>query len=120
MLRLLILCLILSTTVTSQETEASGDSDDDDETAGEPIEELTIVANKGSKSNAELGPFEDFDKAPSTGEDGFATTAIIAAVCVVALAAVAIVAVVLVRRHMQKRQQGVYSVPVEQSGKPTI
>ncbi|KAJ8289758.1 hypothetical protein GJAV_G00005010 [Gymnothorax javanicus] len=121
MLRLLILCLVLSAAVTSEtqeENEASGDNEDDED-GRNIVSEDQVQGRRIEPVGSGPVPVGTVDSKASD-QDGFTTAAIIAAVCVVALAAVAIIAVILVRRHMQNRQQGVYSVPVEQSVKSAI
>ncbi|KAJ8378921.1 hypothetical protein AAFF_G00232860 [Aldrovandia affinis] len=114
MFRLFILCLVLraAAAVTSEESEASGDMGDDED---EIVTRKDL--NEVPPNNIEPG---SVDKAMGNGEDGFTTIVVIAAVSVVALAAVAIAAIILVRRHMQNRQQGVYSVPTEQTQKAAV
>ncbi|XP_064162248.1 uncharacterized protein si:dkey-262k9.2 [Anguilla rostrata] len=131
MLRLLILCLVLSTAVTSEEVddEPSGDGGDDEDGPNdveERIQDERVLENFAVQT--EHGPanhdgrmLDSVEKAQANDEkEGVTSTIVIAVVCVVALAAVAIAAAILVRRHMLNRQQGVYSVPVEQSEKPAI
>ncbi|XP_036395151.1 uncharacterized protein si:dkey-262k9.2 [Megalops cyprinoides] len=122
MFRFLILCLILRVSVSSNENEGSGDIGDDEdyEIPTEIIKSERSNVNHMERNDGEAGLDGNADKAQGSNEDGFTTIIIIAAVSVVALAAVAIAAILLVRRHMQTRQQGVYSVPAEQTQKGAI
>ncbi|KAG5855802.1 hypothetical protein ANANG_G00000460 [Anguilla anguilla] len=133
MLRLLILCLVLSTAVTSEEVddEPSGDGGDDEDGLAENdvegriederVQENFAVQTEHGPANHDGRMIDNVEKAQANDEkEGVTSTIVIAVVCVVALAAVAIAAAILVRRHMLNRQQGVYSVPVEQSEKPAI
>lgn len=103
MLRLLILFLILSAKVVSSlGDEGSGSDITDDE---DDINETT-----GYKTHTP-------EKSSGETDDTNLITIIIAAVCVFALAVLAVIAVILFKHHLQKREQGVYSVPVEQQQK---
>ncbi|XDV31972.1 hypothetical protein PO909_002887 [Leuciscus waleckii] len=98
MLRLLILFLIL---------QGSGDDEDGD---GD-IKEINGRA-------LEAGP--GLDKSTGDEDAGGTLVIIIAAVSITVLAIGAIVAIVLFRRYLQNREQGVYSVPVEQGQKAAV
>ncbi|MCJ8740334.1 hypothetical protein PDJAM_G00057670 [Pangasius djambal] len=101
MLRLLLLALLLTVKADKSDRDGSGDGFFQDGMQFGPH-----VA-----SEVKNDP-EDIDN-----EEGSITFIIIAAVSVVALAIVAVIAVVLFRRHLKRREQGVYSVPVEQGQK---
>ncbi|KAF4086378.1 hypothetical protein AMELA_G00104970 [Ameiurus melas] len=107
MLRLLLLTLLLTVMAATLDSEDSVSGDgvytDDETEEEEPIKETRAEEVKNE--------FED------DIDDGSNTIIIIAAVSVVALTIVAITAVVIFRRHLQRREQGVYSVPVEQGQK---
>ncbi|KAJ8005333.1 hypothetical protein DPEC_G00145540 [Dallia pectoralis] len=112
MLRLLFLGLMLTLqgsadTVDFEPSDGSGNElvDDDEDDRTNKIEE--------SSNGVILGA----DKTTGETEDGFTTIIIVAAVGLVALSVVAIVATVLIRRHMNNRSPGVYSVPTEQGHK---
>ncbi|XP_047676385.1 uncharacterized protein si:dkey-262k9.2 [Tachysurus fulvidraco] len=106
MLRLLLLTLLLTVKASATDTDGSGyytNNDDEDEEPQGP-HTASEVRNEVGAHNADV-------------DDGSTTIIIIAAVSVVALAIVAVIAVVLFTRHLQRREQGVYSVPVEQGQK---
>ncbi|MCI4386099.1 hypothetical protein PGIGA_G00058230 [Pangasianodon gigas] len=107
MLRLLLLALLLTVKADKSDRDGSGDGfQDDDEEQGDD-QEIQFGQHASVKNDR-----EDVDN-----EEGNTTFIIIAAVSVVALTIVAIIAVVLFRRHLKRREQGVYSVPVEQGQK---
>ncbi|XP_060744976.1 uncharacterized protein si:dkey-262k9.2 [Tachysurus vachellii] len=110
MLRLLLLTLLLTVKASATDTDGSGyytnNDDEDEEPQGTPY-----VPHIASEVKNEVGAHN------ADADDGSTTIIIIAAVSVVALAIVAVIAVVLFTRHLQRREQGVYSVPVEQGQK---
>ncbi|XP_058269545.1 uncharacterized protein si:dkey-262k9.2 [Hemibagrus wyckioides] len=103
MLRLFLLTLLLTVKAFETDTDGSGYVGDDEEDE-ETQTPGTHLAVKNEFSNVDH-------------DDGSTTIIIIAAVSVVTLAIVAIIAVILFKRHLQRREQGVYSVPVEQGQK---
>ncbi|XP_046718348.1 uncharacterized protein si:dkey-262k9.2 isoform X1 [Silurus meridionalis] len=108
MLRLLLLTLLLTVKAAMSDINGSGYGEfSDDE-----IEEEVILETTRPPIGAEkvMNQFENPD-------DGNMTIIIIAAVIVGALTILSIIAVVLFKRHLQRREQGVYSVPVEQGEK---
>ncbi|KAM8826291.1 uncharacterized protein ACB058_019633 [Synchiropus picturatus] len=113
MMRLLFLCALLllpAATVLSEDIEASGNDDQDDE----DIYNDTVRNNLGSAGSV-------IDK--TTGADTteqLTVVVIVVAVTVLALSVAAIVAIMLVRRHMHRRRQGIYSVPTEQHHKAAV
>ncbi|XP_053363417.1 uncharacterized protein si:dkey-262k9.2 isoform X1 [Clarias gariepinus] len=112
MLRLLLLTLLLTVKADKSDHEASGgEYDTDDEEQEDGQERITTFEN--SLLAAEVKNVPD----DAETEDGHTMVIIIAAVCVVALAIVTVIAVVLFKLHLQRREQGVYSVPVEQGQK---
>ncbi|KAK3531888.1 hypothetical protein QTP70_034390, partial [Hemibagrus guttatus] len=100
MLRLLLLTLLLTVKASETDIDGSGNMDQ------------AIGPHFASKVKNELGINND-----DPDVDGSTTIIIIAAVSVVTLAIVATIAVILFKRHLQRREQGVYSVPVEQDQK---
>ncbi|XP_059920301.1 uncharacterized protein si:dkey-262k9.2 isoform X3 [Gadus macrocephalus] len=111
MMLLLLLCLLLpSSTALSKEVEGSADDPDDEDLIGavdvQPINE-----------------FQDPDMGKTTGgeeSDQFVGIVVGVAVAMVALSVAVIIAILLVRRNMQRRQQGVYSVPADQDQKVSV
>ncbi|KAL7832225.1 hypothetical protein AOLI_G00297730 [Acnodon oligacanthus] len=112
MLRLFLLGLILTASIVkSEEPEGSADGDDEGD-------EDTDGLNSGTlELKNEAHPSGDKNK---EDDDGSTTIIIIAAVSVVAVAVIAIIAIVLFRRHLQNREQGVYTVPTEQTQKGAV
>ncbi|CAL8248756.1 unnamed protein product [Lota lota] len=112
MMLLLLLCLLLpATTALSKELEGSADDSDDED----------LVRNVDIKNSfTEYDP--DMDKATGVSEpsDQFVGIVVGVGVAVVALSVAVIVAILLVRHNMQRRQQGVYSVPAEQGQKGSV
>lgn len=107
-MRLLLLCLLLPTaTAYSEDLNGSGDGPDD--------EDLFRAVN-----------YDDLVGSPdkTTGEDSdsdqITLTIIVVAVVVVALSIAAIIGFILVRRRMNKHQQGIYSVPIDQDKKEAV
>ncbi|KAK7156738.1 hypothetical protein R3I94_006698 [Phoxinus phoxinus] len=125
MLRLFILFLILQgSAAASDDTEgnSSGNDgpyvDDEDFEGGDKI-------NKGRSGSPLLeseGPVASPGSDRSKGDEagGDTLVIIIAAVSVAILAIGGIVAIVLFRRYLHRREQGVYSVPVEQGQKAAV
>ncbi|XP_036421162.1 uncharacterized protein si:dkey-262k9.2 [Colossoma macropomum] len=114
MLRLFLLGLILTASVSqnSEDYEGSGNGDD------EPDEDSDDITSSGTmelKNEVQSSPDKD-----AGDDDGSTMIIIIAAVSVVAVAVLAIVAIVLFRRHLQNREQGVYTVPTEQTQKGAV
>ncbi|XP_073780057.1 uncharacterized protein si:dkey-262k9.2 [Danio rerio] len=116
MLRLLIVVLILQGVVAaSDDTEgnASGyPSDDEDEV-------VTINTRPVQFEPPQPAPGSDKSKGDNESGDGILII-IIAAVSVAVLAIGSIAAIFLLRRHLQSREQGVYSVPAEQGHKAAV
>ncbi|CAM4555332.1 unnamed protein product [Leuciscus chuanchicus] len=112
MLRLLILFLILQGSAATEDTEgnSSGGYGDDEDDDGD-IKEINGRV-------LEAGP--GLDKSTGDEDAGGTLVIIIAAVSITVLAIGAIVAIVLFRRYLQNREQGVYSVPVEQGQKAAV
>ncbi|XP_056900746.1 uncharacterized protein si:dkey-262k9.2 isoform X2 [Takifugu flavidus] len=111
MMRLLFLCLLLllpTTTAASDDVEGSADGDVDDEDLNEDPDFL----EKYGSGLGVAGSMGDEERA-----DNFIMVVIVVAVAALTLSVAAIVTVMLVRRHMRRQQQGVYSVPVEQHQK---
>ncbi|XP_056329388.1 uncharacterized protein si:dkey-262k9.2 [Danio aesculapii] len=117
MLRLLIVVLILQgAAAASDDTEGntSGDpSDDEDEEA------VSVNSRQGVFEAPEEDPGSDQSKGDNESGDGMLII-IIAAVSVAVLAIGSIAAIFLLRRHLQSREQGVYSVPAEQGHKAAV
>lgn len=113
MMRLLFLCLLLlpAATGVSEPNEGSADGDTDDE---DPIEDVVIPVLRD-----EQGPILHAGKTVGTEDssDQLTMIVIIVAVAALTLSIAAIVTIMLVRRHMQHRQQGIYTVPIEQRQK---
>ncbi|XP_041649024.1 uncharacterized protein si:dkey-262k9.2 isoform X2 [Cheilinus undulatus] len=111
MMRLLFLCLLLllPAASVSEDTEGSGDAGVDDEDLYEKnvsgISDKTFFGSNAGKTTG----VED-----QSEENKFTMIIIITAVAVLTLSVAAIVTIMLVRRNMQYRQQGIYSVPTEQ------
>ncbi|KAM4601090.1 uncharacterized protein ACJ7VT_020926 isoform 1-T1 [Polymixia lowei] len=114
MMRLLFLCLLLpaATASSSEETEGSTGEEFDDEDIVKP----NRIVDVGS----ELPDTDPGSVDKTTGVENKSDQSIviiITAVSLVALSVAVIVATVLVRRHINNREQGVYSVPAEQGQK---
>ncbi|XP_037402337.1 uncharacterized protein si:dkey-262k9.2 [Pygocentrus nattereri] len=114
MLRLFLLGLILTASTVSQKSEepegsADGDDEEDEDPAGLSSGTEELKNEERSLGNKFTGD-----------DDGSTTIIIIAAVSVVAVAVIAIIAIVLFRRHLQNREQGVYTVPTEQTQKGAV
>ncbi|XP_076832169.1 uncharacterized protein LOC143477468 [Brachyhypopomus gauderio] len=109
MLRFVLLCLILAATVATFETKEGSANYEDDEDGDFP----KIYPKYGPKMGSAITE-------RSQGEEGSSTTIIIAAVSVVAVAVAAVIAIFLFRRHLQIREQGVYTVPAEQAQKAAV
>ncbi|XP_065813716.1 uncharacterized protein si:dkey-262k9.2 isoform X2 [Labrus bergylta] len=114
MMRLLFLCLLLpAATAVSEVTEGSGDFGVDDE---DLIGRAGVLWEHPSGSNADKTTGVD-----ETSEDNkFTLIIVITAVTVLTLSVAAIVTIMLVRRKMQYREQGIYSVPTEQDQKRAV
>lgn len=108
---MLFLCLLLlpAATAFSEETEGSANGDVDDE---DGIEEETVIAE-----TAGIDLIADKTTGAEGNPDQITMIVIIVAVAALTLSVSAIVTIMLVRRHMQKREQGIYSVPTEQDQK---
>ncbi|CAL9705931.1 unnamed protein product [Knipowitschia caucasica] len=111
MMRLLLLCLLLPTTAgysikDGDELNGSGDDPDDEDLLATP--EHNVAGDLG--------------KTTGDGQESDQITLIIIVVAVVAVALsiVAIIAIILVRRHRNKQQQGIYSVPIDQDKKDAV
>ncbi|XP_060906693.1 uncharacterized protein si:dkey-262k9.2 isoform X1 [Labrus mixtus] len=119
MMRLLFLCLLLllpAATAVSEVTEGSGDFDVDDEDLVGRNVISDILRDHPSVSNADKTTGVD-----ETSEDNkFTLIIVITAVTVLTLSVAAIVTIMLVRRKMQYREQGIYSVPTEQDQKRAV
>ncbi|XP_077063997.1 uncharacterized protein LOC143715949 [Siphateles boraxobius] len=118
MLRLLILFLIVQgSAATSEDTEGNSSGTDDEDGDGNIHE----VRNEGRSVKSE-GHEESLGLDKSRGEEdgGGTLIIIIAAVSVTILSIGGIVAIVIFRRYLQNREQGVYSVPVEQGQKASV
>lgn len=114
MMRLLLLCLLLPTA-----TAYSEDRDDLNGSGDEPDDEdLLYSAEKKNISNFGGSPGK------TTGEDSnsdqITLIVIVVAVVVVALSVAAVIAYILVRRRMNKQQQGIYTVPIDQDKKEAV
>ncbi|XP_068614843.1 uncharacterized protein si:dkey-262k9.2 [Brachionichthys hirsutus] len=111
MIRLLLLCLLLlpATTAVSKDIEGSADGDQDDE---DLIKEKVSAVVLGKQAPDTLPDVDEEDKT-----DQFTLIVIIVAVTALTLSVAAIVTIMLVRRRMNNRQQGIYSVPTEQNHK---
>ncbi|XP_068180662.1 uncharacterized protein si:dkey-262k9.2 isoform X2 [Antennarius striatus] len=107
MIRLLFLCLLLLPAITavSKDIEGSADGDMDDE----DLTEAEVLSKRGPDTLPEIGEEDKTDQ--------FTLIVIIVAVTALTLSVAAIVTIMLVRRHMNNRQQGIYSVPTEQNHK---
>ncbi|XP_067306396.1 uncharacterized protein si:dkey-262k9.2 [Pseudorasbora parva] len=124
MLRLLFLFLIIQgSAVKSEDTEGTSsgsfgdDEDADDEYSSDVINPYNGVQVKSEVPEADPG----LDKSTGGEEAGGTTLVIvIAAVSVTVLAIASIVATVFFRRYLQRREQGVYSVPAEQGQKAAV
>lgn len=119
MMRLLFLFLLLllpATTVVSEEIEGSGDEDGDDEDLVHKPVIPEVSGERAAGSNVDKNTGKD----QTADENKFTLIVIIAAVTVLTLSVAAIVTIMLVRRHMQYRQQGIYSVPTEQDQKGAV
>lgn len=115
MIRLLFLCLLLLRPAVSKEEDGSGLGDDDDE--GDVLEE-DVSTDLGQESSSVDTTRGEKDK---SGEgDQITLIVIVVAATVVALSVSAVAITMLVRRHMLKRQQGIYSVPTEQDQKAAV
>lgn len=112
MIRVLFLCLLLlpATNAVSEENEGSANGVLDDE---DLIEEDTGIADVLAKQAPDSLP----DISEDETSDQFIMIVIIVAVTALTLSFAAIVTIMLVRRHMHRRQQGIYSVPTEQNHK---
>ncbi|XP_056457939.1 uncharacterized protein si:dkey-262k9.2 [Gadus chalcogrammus] len=101
----------LPNTALSEEFEGSADQPDDEDL-------IPAVDVKPKKE------FHDrFDMGKTTGEEEsgqFVGIVVGVAVAMVALSVAVIIAILLVRRNMQRRQQGVYSVPADQDQKVSV
>ncbi|CAL8261142.1 unnamed protein product [Boreogadus saida] len=112
MMLLLLLCLLLPfSTALSKEVEGSVDDSDEeeDDTTIRPVDERTTIQVPNSGRN--------------TGEeksDQFVGIVVGVAVAMLALSVAVVIAILLVRRNMQRRQQGVYSVPADQEQKVSV
>ncbi|XP_034553023.1 uncharacterized protein si:dkey-262k9.2 isoform X2 [Notolabrus celidotus] len=116
MMRLLFLCLLLllpAATVLSEEIYGSGDEGLDDEDLYNRIDNSV---NHAAGSNVDKTTGAE----GASEENKFTLIVIIAAVAVLTLSVAAIVTIMLVRRRMQYRQQGIYSVPTEQDQKGAV
>ncbi|XP_051261615.1 uncharacterized protein si:dkey-262k9.2 isoform X2 [Dicentrarchus labrax] len=119
MMRLLFLCLLLllpAATAVSEEDEGSADGglENDDEDLyrlSKRIPDVSTTDYPGSLSDKATG---------EEGSDQLTMIIIIVAVTALTLSVAVIVVIMLVRRHMHKRQQGVYSVPTEQDQKGAV
>ncbi|XP_051921526.1 uncharacterized protein si:dkey-262k9.2 isoform X2 [Hippocampus zosterae] len=115
MMRLLLLCVLLSSaTVFSDEIEGSTYDGQDDEDSFEE-NEMTEVQDRNDS-----GTFVDKTKGEEVTTDQLTLIVIIGTVSVLALSVAVIVAVMVVRRRMHKQQQGIYSVPTEQDQKGAV
>ncbi|XP_035019599.2 uncharacterized protein si:dkey-262k9.2 [Hippoglossus stenolepis] len=115
MMRLVFLCLLLllpAASAASEETEGSGDDemDDEDYTVKKDIHNATF---RGTS-------LLDKTKGEEDKSDQLTMIIIIVAVTVLTLSVATIITVILVRRHLNSRQQGIYSVPAEQEHKGAI
>ncbi|XP_060936618.1 uncharacterized protein si:dkey-262k9.2 [Limanda limanda] len=118
MMRLLFLCLLLllpAASAASEDTEGSADDGIDDEDFT-PRKGIPVGHIPNSSDSTVL------DK--TTGEeeksDQLTVIIIIVAVCVLTLSIATIITVIFVRRRMNSRQQGIYSVPAEQDHKGPV
>ncbi|CAJ1061664.1 uncharacterized protein si:dkey-262k9.2 isoform X1 [Xyrichtys novacula] len=118
MMRLLFLCLLLllPAATVSQDQEGSGDDGVDDEDGYLD----TVGSDKSDNRAAGTNVDKTTGVEDSTEDNKFTLIVIIAAVAVLTLSVAAIVTIMLVRRHMQYRQQGIYSVPAEQDQKGAV
>lgn len=108
MMRLLLLCLLLPTaTAYSEDLNGSGDgSDDEDLYRATKVGDSLAIPDKSSGEDSE--------------SDQITLTIIVVAVVVVALSVAAIIGFILVRRHKNKHQQGIYTVPIDQDKKEAV
>lgn len=113
MMRLLLLCLLLPTaTAYSEDREdpngsGYGDADDDD------VDEL-FPTRSSIAGNPDKATGEDNDSGQIT------LIVIVVAVVVVALSVAAVITYILVKRRMNKQQQGIYTVPIDQDKKEAV
>lgn len=120
MMRLLILFLIIQgSAATSEDTEGNSSGADGDDEDGDGY---SVEGRNGGYPVKSEGPGGSPGLDKSTGDEagGGTLIIIIAAVSVTILAIGGIVAFVLYRRYSQSREQGVYSVPVEQGQKAAV
>uniref|UniRef100_UPI0037E7D46B uncharacterized protein isoform X1 n=2 Tax=Semicossyphus pulcher TaxID=241346 RepID=UPI0037E7D46B len=116
MMRLLFLCVLLllpAATAVSEEIEGSADGGVDDEDLYEKRVIPDVSGGRASDSNADKTTGVE----ETTEENKMTLIVIVVAVTVLTLSVAAIVTIMLVRRRMQYRQQGIYSVPTEQNQK---
>lgn len=107
-MRLLLLCLLLPTaTAYSEDLNGSGDGSDDEDV-------FRAVNYNDLASDPDKAIGEDSDS------DQITLTIIVVAVVVVALSVAAIIGFILVRRRMNKQQQGIYTVPIDQDKKEAV
>ncbi|KAK7172080.1 hypothetical protein R3I93_004394 [Phoxinus phoxinus] len=123
MLRLFILFLILQgSAAASDDTEGNSSGNDgpyvDDEDFGNKMTEGRSGSPLLESEGPVASPGSDRSKGDEAGGDTLVI--IIAAVSVAILAIGGIVAIVLFRRYLHRREQGVYSVPVEQGQKAAV
>ncbi|XP_047453921.1 uncharacterized protein si:dkey-262k9.2 isoform X2 [Mugil cephalus] len=107
MMRLLFLCLLLllpAAADVADLVEGSADDDADDEDYTSDLNSVPVP-----------------DKTKGKEEEGQMTLIIIiVAAVVLSLTVATVVTILLVRRHVHNRQQGIYSVPIEQDQKGAI
>lgn len=110
MMRLLLLCLLLPTaTAYSEDINGSGDESDE-----ENDDEIFPTLNTKFGGSPGKATGEDSDS------DQITLTIIVVAVVVLVLSVAAVIAYILVRRRMNKQQQGIYSVPIDQDKKEAV
>ncbi|XP_040923768.1 uncharacterized protein si:dkey-262k9.2 [Betta splendens] len=115
MMRSLFLCMLLLRAVVSEEGEGSGcDGRIDDD------EDAECVTKSVQSKNHQDSLFVDKAKGEDEREENYTMIIIIVAAVVMVLSVAAVVIILLVRRHMQSRQPGVYTVPTEQDQKVAV
>lgn len=108
-MRLLLLCLLLPTaTAYSEGINGSGDDSLPDD------EDIYPTINPKYGGNPDKTTGEDSDS------DQITLTIIVVAVVVLALSVAAVIAYILVRKRMNKQQQGIYTVPIDQDKKEAV